>query len=86
VYGSERVLLLAVMTSLVASNGGCMETRRSLGEDCLKDDDCLSGTCLQLRCAAEAPTTDARAVIEASAEASSGHPLDAALDSAGATE
>jgi hypothetical protein len=36
-----------------------METQRSLGEDCLKDEDCLSGICSQLVCAALPPTIDA---------------------------
>lgn len=43
----------------------CMETRRSLGEDCLKDGDCLSGVCSQLRCATTAPTLDTPVVAEA---------------------
>ncbi|MGA7124443.1 MAG: hypothetical protein WBY94_30355 [Polyangiaceae bacterium] len=44
--------------------GGCVETRRSLGEDCLKDDDCLSGVCSQLVCAALPPTIDAALVAD----------------------
>ena len=84
-YGSKWILLAGV-TTLLPTSSGCMETRRSLGEDCLKDEDCLSGTCLQLHCAAEPPTTDARALTEAAAEVSSGAALDAALDSVGATE
>ena len=36
---------------LMALLAACSETRRSLGEDCLKDGDCLSGICSQLRCA-----------------------------------
>jgi hypothetical protein len=38
--------------------GGCSPSQRALGEDCLKDQDCLSGICLQLQCAAEAPLLD----------------------------
>ena len=37
---------------LMALLAACSETRRSLGEDCLKDGDCVSGTCSQLRCSA----------------------------------
>jgi hypothetical protein len=44
---------------------GCVETRHPLGEDCLKADDCLSGVCSQLHCAATPPTTDVRAVGDA---------------------
>ena len=42
------IAALALLTVAVA----CTETRRSLGEDCLKDDDCLSGFCSQLQCSA----------------------------------
>ncbi|HXN32171.1 MAG TPA: hypothetical protein VN894_09925 [Polyangiaceae bacterium] len=47
--------------------GACVETRRALGEDCLKDDDCLSGVCSQLRCAALPPTIDAAALADVTA-------------------
>src|SRR5258708_4511238 len=63
-----------VLTSFVALAGAavlanaCMETRRALGEDCLKDDDCLSGLCSQLRCAGRAQTFDTPVISEASAE------------------
>jgi hypothetical protein len=36
----------------------CVETRRTLGEDCLKNVDCLSGICSGLRCAAAPPILD----------------------------
>jgi hypothetical protein len=48
---------------------GCMETRRALGDDCLKNDDCLSGICSQLHCAAPPPLIDAQLVSDAAAEA-----------------
>jgi hypothetical protein len=41
-----------------------METRRSLGEDCLKDDECLSGVCSQLRCAEPPSTTGVRIIAD----------------------
>jgi hypothetical protein len=71
---------IAIILSLT---GGCVETRRSLGEDCLKDNDCLSGTCLQLRCAAPPPTTDSRPMAEAGSEAPTQPLADAGLDSTG---
>jgi hypothetical protein len=40
-----------------------METRLSLGEECLKDDQCLSGICSQLHCAAPPSTIDAPVVL-----------------------
>jgi hypothetical protein len=41
--------------------GGCVETRRANGEACLKDQDCLTGICSQLVCAAAPPTTNVQA-------------------------
>jgi hypothetical protein len=57
---SVRARAVAFVVPLVATGlvgvvglvSGCAEDRRSLGEDCLKDQDCLSGICSQLRCAA----------------------------------
>ena len=45
----------------VALAAGCAEQRRSLGEDCLKDDDCLSGICADNRCVAAPPLLDGSA-------------------------
>jgi hypothetical protein len=45
--------------ALVAALVGCAETRRSLGEACLKDDDCASGTCSGGQCVAPPPVLDA---------------------------
>ena len=57
----------------------CMETRRSTGDDCLKDDDCLSGVCFQLRCATAPPTVDAMAVADATGAPPSGSVPDATV-------
>jgi hypothetical protein len=58
--GSE--LPVTVRSSLVVGamllEASCMETRRSPGDDCLKDDDCLSGVCSQLHCTTRPPTID----------------------------
>jgi hypothetical protein len=71
-----------------------METRRSLGEDCLKNDDCLSGVCSQLHCAASPPLIDAQVTrpeadddaIDGPAEATTGVEAgDALVDTAGDT-
>ncbi len=45
---------LACAVAVVA----CSETRRPLGEDCLKSGDCLSGLCSGLKCAATPPLLD----------------------------
>jgi hypothetical protein len=73
----RRFPALVVFLSLfegVFLPGACVETRRSLGEDCLKDDDCLSGVCAQLHCAALPPTHDA----SLAADGAVGNAVDAA--------
>ena len=60
---TPAAILLACWGS-VALSGVCVETRRSFGEDCLKNDDCLSGVCSQLLCAALPPTIDAALVAD----------------------
>jgi hypothetical protein len=70
----ERTLVWFYVCAGVGAllGNACLETRRSLGEDCLKDDDCQSRICSQLRCAAAPPTTDAPSEL----------PLDAAHEGA----
>src|SRR5882672_703398 len=74
--------LLAVATSI---GGACADWRRSPGEDCLKDQDCLSGVCLQLRCAATPPYLDAR-VSEREAAADVAQSPDAPVEAAVAAD
>lgn len=69
---ASRWRAFAVLLALAAPASACMETRRSLGEDCLKNDDCLSGVCSQLKCASSAPTIDTPAVNDAAPESSPG--------------
>jgi hypothetical protein len=45
----RRAWLAAVAIACAAA---CGETRRPLGEECLRDDDCLSGTCADRTCVA----------------------------------
>jgi hypothetical protein len=45
----------ALLLVLAAGTGGCGETRRPIGEECLRSDDCLSGVCSDKTCVA-APT------------------------------
>jgi hypothetical protein len=47
--------LVAVVLCAMGASAGCQLTSRALGEDCLKDQDCLSGICSQLKCAAAPP-------------------------------
>jgi len=51
-----RAPAVPVLLLLVAAGiGGCGETRRPIGEECLRSDDCLSGVCSDKTCVA-APT------------------------------
>lgn len=50
--------LVAVALCIVGASAACQLTSRGLGEDCLKDQDCLSGICSQLKCAAAPPLID----------------------------
>lgn len=45
----------ALLLVVAAGTGGCGETRRPIGDDCLRSDDCLSGVCSDKLCVA-APT------------------------------
>jgi hypothetical protein len=56
-----RAIVVVVLGLTVAAASACVESQRALGEDCLKDQDCLSGICAQLQCAAAPPVLDATA-------------------------
>jgi predicted small secreted protein len=62
----------------------CVETRRPLGEDCLKNGDCLSGICSGLRCVAAPPFLDGspEATPDAGVGDAAGDATDDATDSA----
>jgi hypothetical protein len=74
------VVPLALATGLV---GSCNEWRRSLGEDCLKDQDCLSGICSQLRCGTAPPYLGSEGkVVGADGAGGSDAPVESASDDA----
>jgi hypothetical protein len=52
----KAVFLALVVIGLLAA---CTDTRRSLGDDCLKNQDCLSGICSEYVCTAPPPLLDA---------------------------
>lgn len=52
-----RVAALAAGLITLAVMGACGETRRPLGDECLRDDDCLSSVCSGRVCAAAPPLT-----------------------------
>ncbi|MEI7894894.1 MAG: hypothetical protein WCI05_17485 [Myxococcales bacterium] len=57
--GSSGVVARGAFVVMVLTlAAACAELRRSLGEECLKDDDCLSGICSQLQCVAAPPMLD----------------------------
>jgi hypothetical protein len=60
---ARPVMLLLTLFAAIVQEAACLETRHSLGADCLKDGDCISGVCIQLRCAASPPTTDSRVIL-----------------------
>lgn len=41
---------LAAVALVALSGFACAETRRALGEECIKNDDCLSGVCVARAC------------------------------------
>jgi hypothetical protein len=56
-----RAIAVIMISIAIGAEAGCVESQRALGEDCLKDQDCLSGICSQLQCAAAPPVLDATA-------------------------
>jgi hypothetical protein len=55
-----RVLALAslALVALAVPVAACAETRRAVGEECLKNDDCLSGVCVARACDHPASSLD----------------------------
>lgn len=51
-------LILTMAIALVLVGPGCGETRRPLGDECLRDDDCLSSACSGRVCVAAPPLTN----------------------------
>jgi hypothetical protein len=55
---SARALAFIVRALGVLVSASCTDARGALGEQCLKDQDCLSGICAQQLCAAAPPLLD----------------------------
>jgi hypothetical protein len=56
-----RVRALAFVVAVIAGVSiavACAETRRALGDQCIKSEDCLSGLCSDFECTATYPTTN----------------------------
>jgi hypothetical protein len=71
-----RCGLLVVAIGLAA----CTEMRRPLGEDCLKDQDCVSGICSGLKCSATPPLVEAGPTPDAAVDAPQDAPQDTTTD------
>jgi hypothetical protein len=64
------VAWVAPGAAVFALAGACSEQRGSIGDDCLKDQDCLSGVCSELHCVVPPPLLDAAYTpVEAAADA-----------------
>jgi hypothetical protein len=48
-----------LVATVLALGSACTELRGSIGDDCLKNQDCLSGVCSELHCAPQPPLLDA---------------------------
>jgi hypothetical protein len=78
-----RALALIVPMALATGvMGSCSEWRRSLGEDCLKDQDCLSGVCLAFHCGTTPPYLNAEGPLVGAEGAGGPPPIEAATDDA----
>ena len=84
---ARRVASLAAVA--VAVSIACGETRRSIGEECLRDDDCLSAVCAFRACmpappliggVTEPPPDELPRIPDASLDASTGAEQDARAD------
>jgi hypothetical protein len=53
--GARALAFVVVVLAALALANACAETKHSLGDACLKSEDCLSGICSQLVCVG-APT------------------------------
>jgi hypothetical protein len=76
---SWRLVLVLVGVAGIAAIVACAETRRGIGDACLKNDDCLSGVCSGLTCASQPPLLDGSPenVRDAATEAA---PIDGGAD------
>jgi hypothetical protein len=78
-------LFSGVLIALVATFAACADLRFGLGEECLKDPDCLSGICTGGRCTA-APPIGTVSPVDATPDTSMGEAGgEAAADATGDT-
>jgi hypothetical protein len=58
----------------------CVELKGSLGSDCLKNEDCQSGVCVQLRCAEQPPALELEAGPDAAVDGTADAPPGTGMD------
>ncbi|HEY5146698.1 MAG TPA: hypothetical protein VII82_08015, partial [Polyangiaceae bacterium] len=64
------VAWVAPAAAVLALAAACSEQRGSIGDDCLKNQDCLSGVCSELHCVVPPPLLDAAYTpVDAAADA-----------------
>ena len=63
------VVFLVLAASLLGLANGCGETRRGTGEECLRNDDCLSGVCSARVCVGSSPQVGSPAAPQSDDEA-----------------
>ncbi len=63
---------LAAVSVVAGVAAACVEQKGQLGSDCLKNQDCQSGVCSQLRCADQPPLFEFEAGPDAAADAADG--------------
>jgi hypothetical protein len=80
---------LALALALALAAAACGETRRPIGDECLRDDDCLSGVCADRACvsapslvtgAESPPPDDSPRIPTADAQGADAAPKDAGAE------
>jgi hypothetical protein len=58
----------------------CVQLKGSLGADCLKNEDCQSGVCTQLKCAEPGPVLELDGGLDAAVDATTDAPPSTGMD------
>jgi len=83
---ARAVAWLAPIGLVAGLAGACSELRSSLGDDCLKNEDCLSGICSQARCTASPPLLGGEGAPTGDAGADTSTPGDGSAPAADAMD
>jgi hypothetical protein len=80
VRSSRLVAWLAGIGGIAGVVVACVELKGSLGASCLKDEDCQSGVCTQLKCAAQPSVLELDAGADAAGDATTDAPPSTGMD------